>query len=395
VPRPLAGAFVQYCFPKSLPVGILALAIACADARADDEPSLIGLSATNVTDLLLNTQGGKSRQGRVLDKFDVSAVFMGDDHGWPGFSAFVDLQATNATDFSGRVVGDSQTISNIDAPAGGRVLDAWIAQDFGGMGGVKAGIIDLNTEFDVQASGAVFLNAAHGIGPDYSQSGLNGPSIFPSVGLGVVGWWLPGDHWQLKAGLFEGTPGNPDHPGRTEFSFSQDEGVLLTFEARNHLTPNFTIGAGAWHHTAAVNALDPAISTRVSGNSGFYAIADGVLYAPDDGEKSGLSGWVRLGFADRRINAVDTTIGGGLVYTGPFARKADQAGISFGYAHFDHAARTLDGLTSAETALEATYSAVLHPNFTLQPDIQYVMSPGADPSLSDALVIGTRLIVAW
>ena len=45
--------------------------------------------------------------------------------------------------------------------------------------------------------------------------------------------------------------------------------------------------------------------------------------------------------------------------------------------------------------MEATYSAVLHPNFTLQPDIQYVMSPGADPSLSDALVIGTRLIVAW
>jgi len=384
---------VRRHFLKSLPIAILALAIGRADAG--DEPSLIGLSATNVTDLLLNTQGGVSRQGRVLDKLDVSAVFMGDDHGWPGFSAFVDLQATNASNFSSRVVGDGQTISNIDAPAGGRVMNAWIARDFGGTGGVKAGIIDLNTEFDVQATGAVFLNAAHGIGPDFSQSGLNGPSIFPSVGLGVVGWWLPGDHWQLKAGLFEGTPGNPDHPGRTEISFSQDEGVLLTFEARNHLTPDFTIGAGIWHYTADADALDAAIAKRVSGNSGVYAIADGLLYAPDEGEKSGLSGWVRLGFADRRINAVDTTIGGGLVYTGPFTRMADQAGVSFAYAHFDHAARALAGLTSAETSLEATYSAVLHTNFTLQPDIQYVMSPGADPSLSDALVIGTRLIIAW
>ena len=384
---------MQHHFLKSLPITILALAIGCTDAHADDEPSLIGLSATNVTDLLLNTQGGVSRQGRVLDKLDMSAVFMGDDHGWPGFSAFVDLQATNASNFSSRVVGDGQTISNIDAPAGGRVMNAWIARVFGGTGGVKAGIIDLNTEFDVQATGAVFLNAAHGIGPDFSQSGLNGPSIFPSVGLGVVGWWLPGDHWQLKAGLFEGAPGSPDHPGRTEISFSQDEGVLLTFEARNHLTPDFTIGAGTWHYTAAADALDPAIATRVSGNSGFYAIADGVLYAPDEGEKSGLSGWVRLGFADRRINAVDTTIGGGLVYTAPFARKADQAGVSFAYAHFDRAARALAGLTSAETTLEATYSAVLTSNFTLQPDIQYVMSPGADPSLSDALVVGTRLII--
>lgn len=384
---------MQHHFLKSLPITILALAIGCTDAHAGDEPSLIGLSATNVTDLLLNTQGGVRHQGRVLDRLDVSAAFMGDDHGWPGFSAFVDLQATSASNFSSRVVGDRQTISNIDAPAGGRVMDAWIAQDFGGKGGIKAGIIDLNTEFDVQATGAVFLNAAHGIGPDFSQSGLNGPSIFPSVGLGVVGWWLPGDHWQLKAGLFEGTPGNPNHRGRTEISFSQDEGVLLTFEARNHLTPGFTIGAGTWHYTAAANALDPAIATRVSGNSGFYAIADGVLYAPDEGEKSGLSGWVRLGFADRRINAVDTTIGGGLVYTAPFARKADQVGVSFAYAHFDRAARALAGLTSAETTLEATYSAVLTSNFTLQPDIQYVMSPGADPSLSDALVVGTRLII--
>lgn len=385
---------MQNHFLKSLPVAILALAIGCADARADDEPSLIGLSATNITDLMLNAQGGVRQQGRVLDKLDVSAVFMGDDHGWPGFSAFVDLQATNAANFSSRVVGDKQVVSNIDAPAGGRVMDAWVAQDFGGKGGVKAGIIDLNTEFDVHATGAVFLNTTSGVGPDLSQSGLNGPSIFPTVGLGAVGWWLPGDHWQLKAGLFEGTPGNPNHHGRTEISFSRDEGVLLTFEARNHLTPGFTIGAGAWHYTADANALDPAIATRVSGNSGFYAIADGVLYAPVEGEKTGLSGWVRLGFADRRINAIDTTIGGGLVYTGPFARKADQAGIAIAYAHFDHTARALAGLTSAETTLEATYSAVLSPNFTLQPDIQYVMSPSGNPSLSDALVVGTRLIVA-
>ena len=54
--------------------------------------------------------------------------------------------------------------------------------------------------------------------------------------------------------IFEGTPGNPDHPGRTELSLSSDEGVLLAFEVRNHLTPDFTLGAGAWHYTAASEA---------------------------------------------------------------------------------------------------------------------------------------------
>lgn len=376
------------------------LMLALGGARGGQAAPLIGLSAANVTDLLANVQGGVSRQTRVLDKLDLSATFMGDDHGQPGLSAFVDLQATDATWFSSRVVGDAQTISNIDAPAGGRILNAWLAQEFGGKGGIKAGIIDLNTEFDVQPTAMLFLNAHHGIGPDFSQSGRNGPSIFPATGFGVTGWWLPGAHWQFKAGLFEDTPGNPDHRGRTEFSFANDQGVLLTFEAHNRPTPHFSVGAGVWHYTASANALDPAVAGRYSGNSGIYAIADGLILAASDDERSGLSGWARLGLADRRINPIDASIGSGLVYTGPFGRQADQAGISLAYVHFDRAARRAavagDAVPgSSETTLEATYSAALSQNFILQPDIQYVMSPGANPELSDALVIGTRLITTW
>jgi len=383
-----------------MPVALLALALGGGIARGEESQPLIGLSAVNVADMLSNVRGGIARQSRMLDRLDLTATYLGDDHGQPGLSVFVDLQATDGTDFSGQVVRDAQTISNLDGPAGARIADAWIARDFGGVGGVKAGIIDLNTEFDVQATGALFLNAAHGIGPDYSQSGKNGPSIFPSTGLGLTGWWLPGDHWQLKAGVFEGAPGNPDHPGRTELSFSSDEGVLLAFEVRNHLTPDFTLGVGGWHYTATADALDPNFAHRLSGNSGFYAIADGVLYAPQPDTKAGLSGWLRLGFADRRINPIAATIGSGLVYTGPFDRAADQAGLSIAYAHFDQAARQAaiaDGaqLGAAETAVEATYSAVLSETVTLQPDIQYVISPGADPDLSDAFVIGSRIIIVW
>lgn len=376
------------------------LALVNGPVRSEEAQPLIGLTATNVTDMLANVQGGISRQARALDKLDLSATYLGDDHGQPGLSVFVDLQATDATKFSGKVVGDIQTVSSIDAPADGRIMDAWVAQSFGSTGGIKAGVIDLNAEFDVQPTAALFLNSHHNIGPDLSQSGRNGPSIFPTTGFGLTGWWLPGDHWQFKAGVFEDTPGNPDHRGRTEFSFSNDQGVLLTFEAHNHLTPHFAIGAGVWHYTATVNALDPAVSERVSGNSGVYTIADGLLYAASDDEKSGLSGWVRLGFADRRVNPIDATLGGGLVYTGLFDRQADQVGLSLAYAHFDQAAQRAAlansaMLGSAETTWEATYSAVVSPNFTLQPDIQYVMSPGANPGLSDALVIGTRVIIVW
>lgn len=352
---------------------------------------------TNFTDVLANTSGGLKRDARLLDKADLTATWLGDDNGWPGLTLFVDGQVSDATNFSGAVVGDAQSVSSLDAPAGGRLASAWIARDFDGKGGVKGGVIDLNTEFDVQSTAALFLNASFGIGPDFSQSGLNGPSIYPSTGLGLVGWWLPGEHWQVKAGVFEGAPGNPAHPGRTQFRFSDDEGALLVLEVRNHITPDFVLGAGTWRYTASFDAIDPTLG-RLSGNAGYYAIADGQLWSPSEADKddrTGLSGWLRAGFAENRINAVETSFGGGLVYTAPFGRISDQAGLAVTCIQFSDAARQAGGLDAAETTLEATWSFNVNDHLSIQPDVQYVISPGGAPAIGDALVVGSRFIANW
>ena len=365
--------------------------------RADGP--LIGLAATNVSDALANVSGGLQRGARLLDKLDLTATYTGDNHGEPGLAFFLDLQATDSTDFSSTVVGDAQVISSVDAPAGARVFNAWAAKDFDGRGGFKAGIIDLNSELDVQQTGALFLNGGHGIGPDFSQAGQNGPSVFPSTGLGFVSWWLPADHWQLKAAVFEGTPGDPAHPGQTSLSLTKNEGALLVFEVRNRPTPDFVVGLGTWRYTASFDAIDPAVG-RISGNAGLYAIADGTLYAAPGGNRAGLAGWVRAGIADDRINPIDSTIAGGLVYTAPFGREADQVGIAFGYAHYGAPARRAGAaggapLGAAETSIELTYSFAFSEALIVQPDIQYVISPSADSAVADALVAGSRITVAW
>jgi len=387
---------------QSLPRKILLLAVYAAALTANGlaawaDIRLPAVGATNITDVLGNVQGGLQRGTRILNKTDITASYTSDDTS--GWSAFADVQFTDATNFSGVLVGDAQTVSNIDAPAGLRLANAWIAKDFGGRGGFKTGIIDLNTEFDVQSTGALFLNSAFGIGPDFSQSGRSGPSIFPNTGLGLVGWWLPGGHWQLKAGLFEGSPGDPSHPGRTSFSTTGSDGALVVMEARNHLTPDFVIGAGTWRYTEAFDAIDPSRG-RLRGNSGFYAIADGLLWAAPEGEKTGLSGWLRAGFADRRINPVGLAMSGGLTYTGPFGRLADQAGFAFSRVGFGMPARQaalINGgaIGEAETTLEATYGFNVNSHLSVQPDVQYVISPSGDPALRDALVLGSRFIATW
>jgi porin len=372
----------------------LAILLPLTPAAAWAGDDLVELSATNITDVLGNVRGGLKRGARVLDKADITATFLGDDHGVPGLTVFVDGQVTDGTDFSGSVVGATQAVSNIDAPAAVRLLDAWVAQDFNGKGGLKAGVVDLNADFAVQSTAALFLNDAFGVAPDFSHSGRNGPSIFPNTGLGLVGWWLPGGHWELKAGLFEGTPGNADHPGRTNFVFDRDEGALVVAEASYRLTPDFVIGAGTWHYTASFDAIDPARG-RLSGNTGYYAIADGLLYAAPEGDKAGLSGWLRIGFADSRVNTIEAAITGGLVYAAPFGRMADQTGLSFTRSQFGGPARRSGSLNPAETTLEATYSFGINSHLIVQPDIQYVISPGGDPVIENAFVIGSRIIATW
>ena len=48
-----------------------------------------------------------------------------------------------------------------------------------------------------------------------------------------------------------------------------------------------------------------------------------------------------------------------------------------------------------EIDIEFTYRAVLTAWLSLQPDFQYVINPGGDPTLDDAFVIGLRGILSF
>src|SRR5689334_12120288 len=123
------------------------LFLSCAAALAEPPQ----FAAVNITDVLANVRGGAGRGTRVLDKADFTATWLDD-----GFSAFLDTQITSAADITG-LAGAAQAVSNIEAPAGLRLANAWVARDFGGKVGLKLGVIDLNTEFDVQSTAALFL----------------------------------------------------------------------------------------------------------------------------------------------------------------------------------------------------------------------------------------------
>lgn len=351
-------------------------------------------SALATVDLLANTRGGAARGFRVLDKLALAAAYDADGR----WVALLSAQYTNGTPFSGSLVADTQTVSNIEAIGSIRVYEAWLMRRIG-TGGIKVGLVDLNSEFDVQDAGGLFLNSSDGIAAEFSHTGRNGPSIFPTTALAITGFAAPARGWTLRLGVFDGVPGDPAHPRRFAVKLGGDDGALVVGQVTRDLGDGLRVEAGAWRYTAAFDALDRVDATgkpqRLRASQGAYAIIEGDLIAPADGKPS-LRGWLRGGVADARVNRIAGYLGGGLVISPGFGGHAgDSAGVSVMHASFGGAARRAEpGLHGGETTIEATYRAVLPWGLAVQPDLQYVIHPGGNPGVRDALVAGVRLTLA-
>ena len=110
-------------------------------------------------------------------------------------SIFAYLLWNNPSTFSDRYSGDTQVVSNIDAEQAFRLYEFWYQHPFTDGLNLKFGLYDLNSEFDVVNSAAMFLNGSHGIVPTYSQTGERGPSVFPFTSLSArLQWEIDNDN---------------------------------------------------------------------------------------------------------------------------------------------------------------------------------------------------------
>jgi porin len=366
----------------------------------------VDLSVVYTADVWANRRGGLRRGERYLDNLDMTLTVDAERAlGWSGATLFLYGLYNNGKSLTDELIGDLQTVSNIDAGTSAvRVYEAWVEQRFlSNRASVKIGLYDVNSEFDTNDSNSVFINSSHGIGPDFSQTGQNGPSIFPVTSLSVRADYRVSDNWLVRAAVLDGVPGDPNRPKRTTVKLGNGDGALLVAELE-YTDAMTKMAAGTWRYTAQ---FDDLLATQLagtsigqSGNDGFYVFAERKLTgATKDGP--GLAGWARLGVANDTFNSIDTYLGAGVVYTGPLnARPEDQLGIALAHARLGtpyRRALALAGETSdrSETNIEITYRAALTPWLTVQPDVQYVINPGGNPALRNALVTGLRVEVGF
>lgn len=343
-------------------------------------------------DVWRNASGGLERGSRYLDNVDLGfSTSIPADNGLslPAGEVSGHLLYNNAAQLSGELIGDFQVVSNIDSVYNARLYELWYAFPVGDKHSFKLGVMDLNAEFDAIEPAGLFINSSHGIGPDFAQSGSNGPSIFPSTSAGARYLGRLDDNWSLRVAVFDAVPGDLDNPRRSVINLSRDEGALLVSEL-NLQRGDLRFGLGSWLYTNDAPRLSRPGAQR---NRGLYAFVE----APVDQPRwDRPAWWLRLGQARESVNPSEFYLGAGLVFPGLGDRAGDTWGVAVAHARASDrlSAADLPGPlrpTAAETALELTYRWVLSPRLSLQPDLQLILDPGFSPRLDDAWLFGLRL----
>jgi porin len=134
-----------------------------------------------------------------------------------------------------------------------------------------------------------------------------------------------------------------------------------------------------------------------NGTHGVYALAEQIVYHEHGDPGQGLTFYIRAGLTDPKVNRFEYFLGSGFVYTGLIpGRNRDQTGFgvatSWSSSHFEDGSRNVgQPVSRTTTAMEWTYAAYLTPNVIFQPDFQYIINPGSNPSIENAFVAGFRL----
>src|SRR6056297_3533391 len=146
------------------------------------------IEAANTIDVFASARGGVDGRDTVSNLFELAITADTDAlAGLRGGTLFFLGLGTHGDD-PGSASGTVHAPSNLAADDAWRVLEFWYEQSLlADRAGLLFGFYAVDSEFDAKETAGVFLNGGFGTGLELSETGLNGPSVYPVTGLALRG----------------------------------------------------------------------------------------------------------------------------------------------------------------------------------------------------------------
>jgi porin len=333
-------------------------------------------------------------------------------------------------------------VSGIEALPTTRLYEVWFEQKWGTKLAWRAGQLAADTEFMTSKYIDVLTNDTFGWPAGLS---LNMPSGGPSYPLAAMGTRLRADvsdNLTLIGGVFDGNmagPGTDDPQLRDRYglNFRVNDPPLALGEIQFQwnskkgdpgLDGKFKIGG--WRHfgdfgderldTQGLSLANPATTgsaANLNGDYGFYGVFEQKIYRVAHDDDRGIGVFGRASYSPPDRNLIDLYADAGIEFIGlDDQRPKDKLGLATAYARVSPRAQALDfdfqhyygtawPVRSFESLFSAVYQYEVKPGWTLQPNFQYFIHPGAGVTnplgqmpgkvLKDAAVLGLRTVVKF
>lgn len=346
-----------------------------------DSVPLISATFSHTGDFASNLSGGLRKGATYLGLANVILQYNIEKAGlWRNGQLFLNVAWSYGGEPSASLTGDFHGLSNIEAGNHLFVQEVGLYQKTGKMEW-RAGLLDLNAIFACNETGAGFLNSSFGI-PSLITDNITAP-VYPLTSLGLHAQMEISEKISAGFAIHDGSPldfeKNPNNlrwqPGAKHGLFILAEGRLIL--RKEH--PEFRAKTGMYFHSGNIYA-DREIEDKIlpASNYGGYLIAESTLKT---WEKTGvLNGFLQIAFSPWHKNHHNGYLGGGITFkANPESRLTKETGIAFACAAFDR----FRG--KCETTFEFYLKLDITPGFFIQPDFQYILTPGgADPVANHA-----------
>jgi porin len=395
----MPAILVKLKFYRQIFTVLLLLIVPFLEIKAQEEnrlSSAFEFETNIIGDFVVNFHGGIKTGTTYIGLESFSLLFDTEKAGlWKGGNLFIHALNTHGLGPSETLTGDLQVFSNIEAGNYTGLYEYYYSQEIGNFSAI-IGQHDMNSEFAGTKYGGTFINSSFGIVPSIS---LNVPvSIYP-VAAPCLLFKYNSHNFTYKIAVYDGDPGNFEtNRYDLQWSISPGQGFLTIGEVQyNRFKKENLIGMykmGSYYHSGTfINYADTLLTKK--GNYGLYFIADQALFASSLNAGRGLCFFIQTGIAPSAFNRFDYYVGGGLRYHGILPKRYyDELGLAF--AHISQGKYYVDLYEEAlryETALEMTYKFQFGEHYSIQPSMQYIITPGAVSGVENALVGLIRLNV--
>ena len=376
-----------------------------------------------ITDPFVNATGGRRRGFSEYDLLALDLILDTDKLlGWRGGEFHVGFANNSGTSLSQRYVGNNFPIQLADvASANPRLTYLSYTQSlFDDKLSVRFGRLTINSVYGEEFAGSQYFKAFTSVGFDLVPLGifLNAPGAFgyPLTTWGARVKFEPVESFYAMAGCYNGDPEakEGDRFG-VDFTLHGPPFVIGEVGYRRNYGKNATglpgnVKLGAYFNGGSASVFDSGLAGQSSetagGRYGFYIVGDqAILRWGDATEKRHLGAFAAFVCApDQRVNQMPYFFDIGLVAYGFLpSRPRDFAGFGVAYGSYSGDLRRAEefqaltnpatGVQRWEMTLEWTYGCTVKPGLLVQPSLQYIVNPGGNKAVSNALAIGVNVVV--